>query len=53
MTDDELCDRLIGHYPPTVKTARSRLSKAGVLVDSGERRMSNHNRPSIVWRLAK
>ena len=49
MTDDGLCDRLIGHYPPTVKSARSRLTRAGLLVDSGERRMSERNRPMIVW----
>lgn len=53
MTDDELCTcPWLRHYhPPTVKTARSRLSRAGLLVDSGERRLSNRGRKSVVWRL--
>ena len=50
-TDDELAAMLPG-YPPTIKTARSRLSNAGLLVDSGRRRPSNRGRDQIVWRLA-
>lgn len=55
MTDDQLADwlSLAAHtHPPTVKSARSRLSRAGLLVDSGERRPSNRGRQQIVWRLA-
>jgi predicted ArsR family transcriptional regulator len=55
MTDDALCERL--ELPtrrwPTAKTARSRLHKDGVLVDSGERRLSGAGRPMIVWALAE
>lgn len=50
-TDDELCDKVLG-YAPTIKSARSRLSNAGLLVDSGRRRKSNRGRDQIVWRLA-
>ena len=48
-TDDELCSYLNVRYPPTVKSARSRLSRAGYLRDSGVRRDSARGRPSIVW----
>jgi hypothetical protein len=52
-TDDELAAVLAPeHYGPTVKTARSRLSKAGLLVDTGQRRPSSRGRDMIVWRLA-
>lgn len=54
IADDELCElmNLVGRYhPPTVKSARSRLSRAGLLVDSGLRRPSNRGRQQIVWRL--
>ena len=51
-TDDELCSEIRGAHPPTLKTARSRLSKAGLLEDSGLRRQSNRGRAQIVWRLA-
>lgn len=51
-TDDELCVRLYDLHAPTVKSARSRLSKRGLLVDSGERRLSDRGRAQIVWRLA-
>lgn len=50
-TDDELADALSTFYAPTVKTARSRLSKAGLLVDSGLMRRSNRGREMTVWRL--
>lgn len=49
LTDDELCLWLRDHYPPTVKTARSRLSGLGDLVDTGWRRPSVRGRPQIVW----
>jgi HrpA-like RNA helicase len=49
LTDDELVDVLDGPYGPTVKTARSRLHKAGCLKDSGMRRPSNRGRQMIVW----
>ena len=51
-TDDELCVWLPLLYPPTVKSARSRLTALGLLVDSGTRRPSDRGRLSIVWRLA-
>ncbi len=53
VTDDELAWMLPEIHPPTVKTARSRLTKAGLLVDSGERRDSNRGRSQIVWKLAE
>jgi hypothetical protein len=49
LTDDELCARLAEHYAPTVKSARSRLSKYGCLHDSGVRRLSLRNRSMVVW----
>ena len=52
LTDDEICELLGSLHPPTVKSARSRLTKAGLLVDTGERRPSNRGRDQIVWRLA-
>ena len=53
LTDDELCRDLGNLYHgPTVRTARSRLSKAGVLVDSGKRGKSARGRQQIAWRLA-
>ena len=50
-TDDELCHWMPTLYAPTVKSARSRLSNQGLLVDSGVRRPSNRGRDQIVWRL--
>lgn len=50
LTDDELCHRLPGLYGPTVKTARSRLSKQGLLVPDGVR-MSCRQREMTVWRI--
>ena len=51
-TDDELAARLPLCYPPTVKSARSRLTALGLLVDSGTRRPSDRGRAQIVWALA-
>ena len=54
MTDDELAWAM-GHgsfHAPTVKSARSRLTKAGLLEDSGTRRPSNRGRQQIAWRLS-
>jgi hypothetical protein len=51
MTDDEIAARLPTCYPPTVKSARSRLSGQGLLVDSGVRRPSVRGRDQIVWKL--
>ena len=50
-TDDELCTWMPTLHPPTVKSARSRLTGLGLLVDSGERRPSVRGRDQIVWRL--
>ncbi len=36
LTDDELCARLPDWYPPTIKSARSRLARAGYLHRAGE-----------------
>ena len=52
LTDDELCAACEDRYGPTVKTARSRLARSGVLEDSGVRRLSGRGRAQIVWRLA-
>jgi predicted ArsR family transcriptional regulator len=52
MTDDEIAARLAQCYSPTVRSARSRLTKAGLLVDSGERRPSGRGRTMIAWRVA-
>ena len=51
-TDDELCDELACWYPPTVKSARSRLSKRGLLVDTGCTRPSLRGCQQKVWQLA-
>lgn len=52
LTDDELAALLPGFYAPTVKSARSRLTRRGLLVDSGKRRSSERGQRMIVWRLA-
>jgi hypothetical protein len=49
LTDDELCSHMAEHYPPTIKSARSRLSKYGCVFDAGKRRVSLRNRSMIVW----
>ena len=52
LTDDELMAILPPTaYKPTFVTARSRLSKAGLLVDSGKRGVSARGRSQIAWRL--
>jgi hypothetical protein len=48
-TDDELAAALPDRYPPTVKTARSRLTREGRLRDTGMRRLSGRGRQMIVW----
>jgi hypothetical protein len=52
MTDDELVKGCPGFYGPTLKSARSRLAKRGLLADSGQRRKSDRGCDSIVWVLA-
>lgn len=49
LTDDELCATRPDFYGPTLKSARSRLAKRGILIDSGLRRPSNRGRDQIVW----
>lgn len=49
MTDDDLCSTCPEFYGPTLKSARSRLAKRGLLEDSGERRKSNRGQQMIVW----
>lgn len=49
LTDDELAAQLPDSHPPTVKSARSRLAKAGCLYDTGTTRPSNRGRSQIVW----
>lgn len=51
MTDDELVMRSPQWHGPTIKTCRSRLSKRGLLIDSGQRRPSLRGKDQIVWRL--
>jgi hypothetical protein len=51
LTDDQLCEILDYRHGPTVKSARSRLTKAGRLVNSGRTAPSNRGKPSIIWRL--
>lgn len=51
-TDDELAEHFPTIHPPTVKSARSRLTKAGFLADSGQRGISNRGRAMVIWRLA-
>lgn len=51
MCDDELCARSPQWYPPTLKSARSRLSKRGFLVPTGETRKSIRGQDQQVWRL--
>lgn len=48
-TTDELCACLPNVYPPTLKSAVSRLAGRRLIVDTGERRPSNRDRASIVW----
>lgn len=52
LTDDELANALAPLYAPTVKTARSRLTKVGHLRDSGRRRPGARGRDQIVWVIA-
>lgn len=49
LTDDEIAARLSHHHAPSVKTARSRLSNAGLLADTGQRRRSTRGRLMVVW----
>lgn len=51
MCDDELAAVLPDFYPPTVKSARTRLSNDGFLVDTGDRRPSVRGCAQIVWAL--
>ena len=48
-TDDEIAARLNWAHGPTVKSARSRLTKAGYLIDSQVRRPSLTGSEMIVW----
>ena len=50
--DDELCEHLHDLYAPTVKSARSRLSGAGLLEPFGDPVLSRRLRPQIAWRLS-
>lgn len=52
LTDDEIARWLPHLYPPTVKSARSRLTKCGTLIDTGRRAASDRGRAMIIWRLA-
>lgn len=49
LSDEALCRELPERYGPTVRSARSRLSDAGMLVDTGKTAMSARGRPMIVW----
>lgn len=50
MTDDELASRVEG-YAASIKTCRSRLAKADLLVATDQVRLSARGCPQIVWRL--
>jgi len=49
LTPDEICDRLPGCHPPTVKTAIARCVDAGFLIADGEG-TSHRGRACITWR---
>lgn len=53
LTDDDIAERLSWAHGPTVKSARSRLTKAGLLTDSGVRRASLTGSEMICWRRAR
>ena len=50
-TDDEIAARIPRHAP-TVKTARSRLTKRGLLAPTGDTRPSTLGRAQQIWRLS-
>lgn len=52
MTDDELCRLLPEAHPGTLAKRRHSLMKAGLVVDSGDRRPTRRGVMAIVWRLA-
>lgn len=54
MTDDELVAQLApqGHYGPTLRTARSALKAAGLVVDTGRTKPSPRGHQQVVWRLS-
>lgn len=52
MSDDALAACLSTFHAPSIKTARSRLSKADLLVDTGETCLSARGCAMVVWRLA-
>jgi hypothetical protein len=52
LTDDELCQALQAEWWPTVKSARSRLVKRGLLVATGDVRPSVRGCDQQVWRAA-
>lgn len=49
MTDEMLVNVMQNHYGPTVKTARSRLTKSGKVVDTCRRTRNSRNRMMVVW----
>lgn len=51
LSDDALCRRLPNLHQPTVKSARSRLSGRGELVDTGTVAKSDRGVDQIVWSL--
>jgi hypothetical protein len=51
LTDEELCGWLPDVYGPTVRTCRSRLTKRGLLLASGQRENSR-GRLMTIWRMA-
>jgi predicted ArsR family transcriptional regulator len=53
LTDEEIAARLPGLYEPTVRTARSRLSKRGLVVPTGETRRSARGREMHVWQVVQ
>lgn len=52
LTDDELVEMLPDFYGPTIRTARSRLTKKGLIVPTGATRLSGRGRDMTVWQVA-
>jgi predicted ArsR family transcriptional regulator len=52
LADDELVECLPDMYGPTVRTARSRLTKRGLLVATNGTRLSARGRPQTIWTVA-
>jgi hypothetical protein len=52
MTDHELALAIPDRHPPTLSTARARLTRRGLVVETEARRPSVFGHPMVVWSLA-